>query len=123
MLLVGKCRVAGDRGSILGGVGGEFGFGFGDIDTFYEVERKAFDFLKVIVIVEKGGKFVFAPVEAEMESLVKSGRESIIPSHTAATFRLMSTSRSTLISPKVCFRNRALRSVLPHPATGQGAGP
>ena len=107
----------------MGGVGGEFSFGFGNIDAFYEVKCEAFNFLEIVVVVEEGSEFIFTPVEANKLCFREIQILKYVHSHTAATLRLMSTSLSTLISPKVCFLNRALRRVLPHPATGQGAGP
>ncbi len=46
------------------GVGGEFGFGLGDVDVVEEVEGQGFDFFEIVVVGEEGGEFLLAAVEA-----------------------------------------------------------
>lgn len=49
--------------------------------------------------------------------------EISLDQYTALILRRISTSRSMRMSLSICFRKRCFRSVLPQPATGQGAGP
>lgn len=53
-----------DVGGVLFFVGGEFGFGGGDVDVVDEVEGEGFDFFEVVVVVEEGVEFGFASVES-----------------------------------------------------------
>ena len=48
----------------MGGVGGKFGFGLGDVDVVEKVEGQGFDFFEVVIVGKEGGKFLLAAVEA-----------------------------------------------------------
>jgi len=76
-----------------------------------------FYFLEVVIVSAERSK-VFSPF---VEPVLINAPRLFKDAYSLDIRLRTSTSLSTRVSSKVCFRNRALRSIRPH--CGQGAGP